>query len=623
MADLAQGRVGANRIQHRRHQVLVVARRLTQPCQHLLDGRAVPASLQVGEPLFLRRSGFLSDPENLHRHLVALDEVVHADDDPPPRVHLLLEAARRVGDLSLEVPRLDPRDDASQGVDLLEDRLRLLLHLVGQALHVVGAGERVDRVGHAGLVGEDLLGAEGDPDRVLRRQGERLVHRVRVQGLGAAEHGRHPLVRDADDVVVGLLGGQGHAGRLRVSAQPPARGALRPVHVAQVPGPDAPSRPELGDLLEEVVVDVPEEGETGREGIHVQAAADPLLHVREPVLEGEGELLRRGRPRLPYVVAGDGDRVEAGRVLARPLEGVGDDLQRGTWREDPRMLRHVLLEDVVLDRPSDLLERYSLLLSGDEQEAVEHHRRPIDRHGDGHLVQRDSVEQRLHVGEARDGDPALPHLTRRERVIGVVAHERREVERYRKTGLPALQEELVTLVGILRRGEAGEEPHGPQPRAVHAGVGAASERVLAGQAEIAQIIVVGGVQGRVQRADGRSGYGREVRVGTERTAAVRLLPASQALLEAAQLGAAARDLALQLRLRSVGENATHPISYRRLRSGVPARTGLRSALRRRKRALLVVIRVPIQALSHPIGRHAAGQQLLQELALDRPPGAQG
>src|SRR3712207_7724177 len=52
---------------------------------------------------------------------------------------------------------------------------RSLLDLVGERLDEVRAGERVDRVGHAGLVREDLLGAQGDPRGVLGRQRERLV----------------------------------------------------------------------------------------------------------------------------------------------------------------------------------------------------------------------------------------------------------------------------------------------------------------------------------------------------------------------------------------------------------------------------------------------------------------
>ena len=83
--------------------------------------------------------------------------------------------------------------------------------------------ERIDRVGHAGLGGDDLLRAQRDARRLLGRQRERLVAPVAVQRLRAAEHRGQRLERDADDVVVGLLRGQGAARRLGVEAQLLAR----------------------------------------------------------------------------------------------------------------------------------------------------------------------------------------------------------------------------------------------------------------------------------------------------------------------------------------------------------------------------------------------------------------
>jgi hypothetical protein len=55
---------------------------------------------------------------------------------------------------------------------------------------VVGAAERVDRVDDAGLVRDHLLRPQGKSDGVLGGQGERLVVRVGVQRLRAAENRR-------------------------------------------------------------------------------------------------------------------------------------------------------------------------------------------------------------------------------------------------------------------------------------------------------------------------------------------------------------------------------------------------------------------------------------------------
>ncbi len=79
----------------------------------------------------------------------------------------------------------------------------------------------------------------------------------------------------------------------------------------------------------------------------------------------------------------------------------------GSRRVDPLLLGDVLLEDVVLQRAAQLLERDALLLGHGEVHAEDHRGRGVDRHRRGDLVQRDPVEQRLHVGQGVDGH-ALP-----------------------------------------------------------------------------------------------------------------------------------------------------------------------------------------------------------------------
>lgn len=56
---------------------------------------------------------------------------------------------------------------AAHAVDLGDVLQRPLLHRVGQVLDEPAAAEGVGDPGHAGFVGEDLLGAEGDCRRLL------------------------------------------------------------------------------------------------------------------------------------------------------------------------------------------------------------------------------------------------------------------------------------------------------------------------------------------------------------------------------------------------------------------------------------------------------------------------
>src|SRR5256886_17354550 len=93
------------------------------------------------------------------------------------------------------------------------------------------------------------------------------------------------------------------SGGLRVEPHHPRAGVLGPEALPQVARPDAPRRAQLGDLFEEIAVDVPEEREARRERIDVQPARDAALHVVETAGEGERELLRGGRPCLRAWIA--------------------------------------------------------------------------------------------------------------------------------------------------------------------------------------------------------------------------------------------------------------------------------------------------------------------------------
>ena len=162
---------------------------------------------------------FLPHPEDLRALFFVCAELVHAYYYALSVIHRHLVAVRGLLYLPLLVAHLDRAEGAAHVVDAVEVAVRLFLDAVCQLLQVVGAGERVNHIGNAGLVADYLLGPEGDLHRLLGRQRQRLVHGVGVQGLGAAEDGGERLDGGAHDVVLRLLRGESGPTRLRMEAQ--------------------------------------------------------------------------------------------------------------------------------------------------------------------------------------------------------------------------------------------------------------------------------------------------------------------------------------------------------------------------------------------------------------------
>ena len=99
----------------------------------------------------------------------------------------------------------------------------------------------------------------------------------------------------------------------------------------------------------------------------------------------------------------------------------------------------------------------------------------------------DPVEQRLHVGQRRHVDAALAGFAERQLVVGIAAHQRRQIEGDAQAGAAGAQQRLVALVGLLRRAEAGELPHRPELAAVAGGVDAARVGERSGLRDIAGV----------------------------------------------------------------------------------------------------------------------------------------
>ncbi len=244
----------------------------------------------------------------------------------------------------------------------------------------------------------------------------------------------------------------------------------------------------------------PEEREAGSEGVDVDACGDAGAEVFPAVGEGVGHFEVGGGASFLHVVAGNRDRVELRHVLRGELEDVGDDFHRGCGRIDVGVPHHVFLEDVVLDRPGELVERGSLFERCDDVEREHGKHRAVHGHGDRDLVERDAVEEDLHVEDRVDGHTGLADIADDAFVIRVIATVGGEVEGDGEAFLSGCQVAAVECVGFLGRGEPGILADRPRLETIHRGVGAAQEGRDAGL--IVQVLHAREVVLGIERLDG-------------------------------------------------------------------------------------------------------------------------
>jgi hypothetical protein len=204
-----------------------------------------------------------------------------------------------------------------------------------------------------------------------------------------------------------------------------------------------------------------------RELVDLQTARQGGARVFEPVGEGEAQFLHHRRPGLLHVIAGDRDRVEFRHVARGVLNDVGDDAHRGSRRVDIGVADHELLEDVVLDGPRELVLGDALLLGSDDVAGEHRQHGAVHRHRDAHLVERDAVEEDLHVLDRVDGDAGLADIADDARMVAVVAAMGGEVEGDGEPHLPRLQILAIEAVRILGGREAGILADRPRAVGIH------------------------------------------------------------------------------------------------------------------------------------------------------------
>ena len=126
--------------------------------------------------------------------------------------------------------------------------------------------------------------------------------------------------------------------------------------------------------------------------------------------------------------------------------------------------------------PDELVLRHALLLG--RHDVARQHRQhgAVHGHRHAHLVERDAVEQDLHVLDGVDGHARLADVADHARMIGIVAAVGGEIERHREAHLAGREIGAIELVALLGGREAGILAHRPGPAGIHRGLGPARER---------------------------------------------------------------------------------------------------------------------------------------------------
>src|ERR1019366_8902961 len=106
---------------------------------------------------------------------------------------------------------------------------------------------------------------------------------------------------------------------LRVESHQPGALVLGLEAVLHQAIPDLTGGAVLREFLEEIVVRVEEKAEPRAELIHVESATARPFDVLDAIVDGEGQLLQRGRAGFANVITADRNRVEARRELGTEL----------------------------------------------------------------------------------------------------------------------------------------------------------------------------------------------------------------------------------------------------------------------------------------------------------------
>jgi hypothetical protein len=232
-----------------------------------------------------------------------------------------------------------------------------------------------------------------------------------------------------NDIILRLLRRERASCRLCVEAQPERARILRSESLMQRARPDASRGAVFRHFLEQIVVRVEEKTESRRKLIDMQSALDGRLDVCQPVGEGERQFLRGGCACFTNVIAADRYRIPLRHMAGGELDGIDDQTHGWFGREDILVLGDVFLQNIVLKRAAQLAPGDAALLRHHQVHCPDNCSRRVDRHRGADLVERQPIEQYLHIGKRGDCHATLAELAGHQRIVGITPVECGHIER--------------------------------------------------------------------------------------------------------------------------------------------------------------------------------------------------
>src|SRR6266571_388194 len=152
-------------------------------------------------------------------------------------------------------------------------------------------------------------------------------------------------------------------------------------------GPQAPTGTEFSNFFKEVIMYIEEERETRREFINLQTTLESSIDVCKTISYSESEFLDGGCPCLANMITTYANGIPARHVTRTKFDCVRHQAHGWLWWKEEFFLCAVFLEDIVLQRATQLFHGKATLLGVDDIHGPDDGSRAIDSHRGRNFVE--------------------------------------------------------------------------------------------------------------------------------------------------------------------------------------------------------------------------------------------